>query len=338
MNIELRTLNSYQQELKAKLPPEIFARTPWRILYFFSFLAINISLVYFVVHYDPAWYLKLLAAFIIGQLAGSLSLFAHEVLHGSIFKSKFIQDAIAFVCYTPFLLSPTYWRFWHNGLHHGNTQLIYKDPDAFPTLSVYKRSRFMRAIFRLSPGSKNVLSYLYLFYWFSFQALINQFHFRFKNKMWDKMDHARVWKELIPMCLVAGGYVYWVGAANFLYLVLIPFCLMNYVILSYIVTNHNMSPLTKVNDPMVNSLTVTTGKFWSFIHLNFGYHVEHHLFPRVSCKHAKKLHVLCKEMYPEQYQSMPKWKALKHLYLTPRIYKSSDMLIHPKSLKTYSTL
>ena len=196
----------------------------------------------------------------------------------------------------------------------------------------------MRVVFDLAPGSKHPLSYFYFFYWFSFQSVLNQAYMRFKNKMWDKMDHKQVTREFVPLCILATGYLYWVGLENFLWLVLIPLCVQNYTILSYISTNHNLSPLTKVNDPLENSLTVTTNRFQDFIHLNFGYHVEHHLFPRVSCRHAKKIHKLLKEHYPEKYKHMPKWKALVMLYQTPRIYKSSNELVHPKTQETYPTI
>ena len=334
----LKALTFYQQELKKVLPEGIFARTPGRVGYFLSFLTINIAIIYAVVSSDPAWYIKLLAAFVIGQLNAGIGFFAHETLHGSIFKSRFLQNLIGTIGLAPFLVSPSYWRFWHNTLHHGNTQLLYKDPDAFPTLSVYKRSKFMRAVFDLSPGSKNPLSYFYFFYWFTFQSVLNQSYMRFKNKMWANLDHGRVTKEFAPLIVAAAAFIYWVGAENFLWLVFIPFCIQNYVILSYISTNHNISPLTKINDPLENSLTVTTNRVCDFFHLNFGYHVEHHLFPRVSCRHAKTIHHHLKVMYPDKYKHMPKWKALVYLYQTPRIYKNNEELIHPKTLKTYPTI
>lgn len=334
----LKTLSFYQQELKKFLPEEVFLRNPARLGYFFTFLAINISLIAIVIMLDPAWYVKLIIAFAIGQLNTALGFFAHETLHGSIVKSRLFQDVIGMIALAPFFVSPTYWRFWHNTLHHGNTQLIYKDPDAFPTLSVYKRSKYMRFVFDLSPGSKNPISYLYFFYWFSFQSIINTVYMRFKSKMWDKMDHSRVTKEFIFILAALGSYVYFVGSENFLWLVLIPFLVQNYSILSYISTNHNISPLTKINDPLENSLTVTTNPLQEMFHLNFGYHVEHHLFPRVSCAHSKKIHALLKEHYPTKYKHMPKWKALKYLYQTPRIYKNSNELIHPKTNETFSTL
>lgn len=335
---ELKALTFYQQELKKSLPQEVFERTPSRALIFVSFLAINIFVIHFVATLNPAWYLKLLAAFAIGQLNASLGFFAHETLHGAIFKSRFLQNFIGTIGLAPFLVSVTYWRFWHNTLHHANTQLIYKDPDAFPTLSVYKRSKFMRFVFNLSPGSQTPFSYFYFFYWFSFQSVLNQAYMRFKNKMWDNMDHAKVTREFVPVCIFAIGYVYWVGFDNFLWLVFLPMCIQNYTILSYISTNHNISPLTKVNDPLENSLTVTTNPLWDFIHHNFGYHVEHHLFPRVSTRHAKTIHKLLKEKYPTKFKHMPKWKAVMLLYKTSRIYKSSNELVHPKSHRTYPTI
>ena len=334
----LKSLSLYQQELKQHLPQEVFQRVPSRVFYLISFMALNIALIATVIVLNPAWYYKLAAGLIIGQLNASMAFFAHEVLHGSVFKSKWLQDITGFIGFGAYLMSPTYWRFWHNTLHHGNTQLIYKDPDAFPTMSVYKRSKLMRVIFELSPGSKNILSYGYLFYWFSWQSVMNQTYLRFKSKMWEKLDQKQVTLEFTAVVLLGAGYLYLVGFENLLWLVVIPLMIQNYIILSYIITNHNISPLTKVNDPLVNSLSVTNDPLSTFVHMNFGYHVEHHLFPRVSPKHAKKIHLLLNEMYPEKYLCMPKWRALKYIYMTPRIYKNSEELVHPHTLETFPTL
>lgn len=156
--------------------------------------------------------------------------------------------------------------------------------------------------------------------------------------MWEQMKHNRVSAEFAFQVALVAAYVYFVGSAAPLYLILIPLAIQNYTVMSYISTNHNISPLTKINDPLENSLSVTVHPLLEKLHLNFGYHVEHHIFPRMSGRYAKKVHFELKNQFPETYQVMPKWQALKLLYSTPRLYKNATTLIHPKTQERYSTL
>jgi fatty acid desaturase len=332
------TIPHYQKELRKHLPQNILQRTPWRSLYAAYFILMNVALIAAVLTVPMPWYLKLLAGVLVGIANTGLSFFAHEVLHGSIFKNRVLQDAFGFVGFGLFFISPSYWRYWHNYLHHGHTQFLIQDPDAFPPLSIYKRSKFMRFVFHLSPGSKTFVSYGYFFYWFSFQAILNQSWMRFGNKMWDKMDHRRVSIEFGFIVAAIFAYLYFIGLENIVWLAIVPFLVQNYGAMSYISTNHNLNPLTKTNDPLDNSLTVTNHPILEFFYLNFGYHVEHHLFPTMSPYHAKKVHALLKQQYGERYHFMTKAKAMKMLYQTARIYKGNDQLIHPKTLKVYPTL
>jgi len=50
-----------------------------------------------------------------------------------------------------------------------------------------------------------------------------------------------------------------------------------------------MSPLTSVNDPLLNSLSVTAPRVLERLHLDFGFLVEHHLFPAMSPRHAREV-------------------------------------------------
>ena len=332
------TIPQYQKELRKYLPQDILKRTPWRLLYAVAYISLNVGLVAAVLTLELPWFAKLIAGIIIGIANTGLGFFAHEAMHGAIVKNKTFQDAIGFVGFGLFFISPTYWRYWHNYLHHGHTQLLIQDPDAFPPIGIYKRSKFMRFVFELSPGSGTFMSRFYFFYWFCFQAIINQAVMRFGNKMWEKMNHQRVSIEFGLIVTGISGYLYLIGFQNILWLAIIPFLVQNYGAMSYISTNHNLNPLTRTNDPLDNSLTVTNHPILEFIYLNFGYHVEHHIFPTMSSYHAKKVHKLLKEKYADRYHYMPKGEALRRLYSTPRLYKGSDQLIHPKTLKTYPTL
>jgi fatty acid desaturase len=334
--IELKSLLQYQKELKKELDPSFFEREPSRIKYMVGWVAVIAAGLYFAK--DAHIVIQLLVGWIIGLGLGANAFIGHEVLHGAIFKNRKLQNIAGYVGFLPFMISPTYWRFWHNNLHHGNTQLLYKDPDAFPTKMVWNRSKFMKWVFKLSPGSGYLRSYTYFFFWFSLQAFLNQVYMRFGNKMWEKMNHGKVTVEFISQILIVAAYVNWVGIEGFIPFVVIPFMTMNYTVMSYISTNHNMNPYTRVNDPLVNSLTVTNSKVWEFVHVNFGYHVEHHLFQNIPASRNKKLSEILRAKYPDRYLIMPKRRAVKLLYNTPRIYKNREELVHPVSGKVYPTL
>ena len=334
----LKSLGEYNREVSKELPKSTFKRQPSRLKYGVFFWAIIGTCIYAVIALDLAWYFKLPLSILMGVCLGGNTFLGHEILHGSIVKNRKLQTLLGFIGFTPFLISPTYWRFWHNTLHHGNTQLLYKDPDAFPTMMVYKRSKFMQFVFPLSPGSRTLRSYFYFFYWFSFQAVLNQAYMRFGNKMWSKMNHKQVSIEFALVLIFATTYVFLIGPANWLWLLVIPFLIQNYTVMSYISTNHNLSPYTKVNDPLVNSLNVSNNPVMEFMNLNFGYHIEHHLFPSMPASRAKIVSAKLKEMYPDKYVMMPKWEAMKMLYKTPRIYKNRDILIHPVTRKEYATI
>jgi fatty acid desaturase len=335
---ELISLGQYNRAVSKELPKEIFKRQPWRLAYSFLFYGGAIAIVMLIKSYELHFLVKLPLAILMGTLVAGGTFLGHELIHGSLVKGKKLQDFIGFFMFAPYMISPTYWRFWHNNLHHGNTQLLYKDPDAFPTKMIWKRSKFMKWAFPYTPGSGHKRSFFYFFWWFSFQAVLNQVYMRFGNKMWDKMNHKKVTIEFALTVTVALFYLSYVGVENFLWLVAIPFMIANYTVMSYISTNHNLSPYTKINDPLMNSLTVTNNSILEFLNLNFGYHTEHHLFPNMPMGKVKLVSAKLKEMYPERYKIMPKSKALKLLYSTPRIYKNRDVLINPETNEEFRTL
>ncbi len=335
---DLISLGEYNKILSSKLPKELFLMNPKRIAWLFFYLGANAALIYSLLNLNLHWSAKIIVSILIGNFSAGGALLAHEIMHGSIIKNRKIQDICGFFLMTPFLVPPTYWRFWHNKLHHGNTQMIGKDPDAFPTRLVWKKSKFMKAIFPLTPGSKNPISFLYFFYWFPFQSIMNVLYFRFNTKMWGKMNHTKVSLEFILQVAIMSTYVYFIGLSDPLFLIILPFMIQNYIVMSYISTNHNISPYTNINDPLANSLTVTNPKIFEFFHLNFGYHTEHHIFPKMPMNNAKIVSDKLKELYPERYHIMPKYKALYELYKTPRLYKNKTTLVHPKTQKEYKTL
>lgn len=334
----LRPLAFYSAYLRPFLPEDTLKPYPLRLLMFFGNFGLAIAALLTMKVADPSWPVKLLLGLAMGWAYGSLGFFAHELLHGSVLKSRWWQDRIGLLALSPFFISPTFWRYWHNILHHGNTQAMITDPDAFPTLRVYKHSKFMQFMYPFTPGSRDIRSISYFFFWFSFHTFVAQFYLRSRNSVYDRMNHRNVTIEVTLQILVWGAVYLWMGPSNWLWCFFVPLAIQNYFIMSYIATNHNLSPLTKVNDPLVNSLTVTNHPVLEFFHFNFGYHVEHHIFPTMSPVKAKKVHALIQQHFPNEMKVMTKFEAMKRLYQTARIYKNSTTLMNPKTGATYPTI
>jgi len=334
---ELR-IGQYRQALSPHLDPQILRRNPWRLGFAFVCLAFAVLGVFLIVEVNVAWPLKFLLGIMIGVCTGNLAFFGHELLHGSVVKNQTVQDILFLTGVAPFFISPTYWRYSHNRLHHGHSQKLIHDPDAFPNLRIFKSSKFMKFMFPYTPGSGHKRSLMYFFFWFSFHNFVGQVYLRFRNKGFDTMNHTRATLELAFQLVLAAAFLYYIGPSNWLWAFVIPIMVQNYWLMSYISTNHNLSPLTNVNDPLINSLSVSNHPILEFIGMNFGYHVEHHLFPEVSGKHAKVIHRLLVEKYPVKYKIMPKAQAMKALYRTPRIYKNSRELVHPVTGEVHSTI
>ena len=129
-----------------------------------------------------------------------------------------------------------------------------------------------------------------------------------------------------------------VGFVPFLFVFVLPLLVGNAIIMAFILTNHSLSPLVTVNDPLVTGLTVTTPRWIEWLTLGFGFHVEHHLFPAMSSRHAHAVRALLLERWPERYQSMPLGTALGELHRTARVYKNATTLIDPRTGREFPTL
>jgi fatty acid desaturase len=118
----------------------------------------------------------------------------------------------------------------------------------------------------------------------------------------------------------------------------LPLLVANSIVMGFILTNHSLSPLTSRNDPLLNSLSVTLPRFLEWLTLSFGYHVEHHIFPAMSSRHAPAVRQLLRKRWLERYQSMSLPRALLQLHRTARVYKDDHTLVDPRTGNEWPTL
>ena len=136
------------------------------------------------------------------------------------------------------------------------------------------------------------------------------------------------------------GLGFRLGWANFLFFFAIPLVLTNVIVNSFVVTNHFLSPLDEdeSGDPLATSLTVRAYPWLERLFLNFNFHSEHHLFPRMSPKYAPQVARLLEENWPDSYHSMPHWRAILLAWRTPRVYHDEGHLIDTRNRRLYGTV
>ncbi|HYO94186.1 MAG TPA: fatty acid desaturase [Polyangiaceae bacterium] len=129
-----------------------------------------------------------------------------------------------------------------------------------------------------------------------------------------------------------------IGTTALVFAFVLPLFFANALVMAHILTNHSLSPLTAVNDPLSNSLSVTVPRWFEWLTLGFGYHVEHHLFPGMSARYGAQVRDLVRKLWPDRYQSLPLSRALLSLHRSPRVYKNDTTLIDPHTGREWKAL
>jgi fatty acid desaturase len=336
--MELHPISYYAHELKRDLSPSAFAPARSRLAWLPIHLAIIALAVTAIAAGWGGWPIALLLVPVIGHSFAGLAFLGHETLHGAVVRKPWLRYVVGWIGFLPFMISPRFWVAWHNKVHHGHTGQTGVDPDAYPTLAEYRESRLIRVVTdHLSLGRgrwAGVLSLLVGFSVQSGQVLV-------QARTLAKMSRREHWLGIGESAL---GVAVWttlallIGGWAFLFAFALPLIVANVLVMSFILTNHSLSPLTEVNDPLVNSLSVTVPRLLDWTTLRFGFHVEHHLFPSMSSRNHPRLRQLILARWPERYQSMPILRALAQMIRTARVYKQPTLLVDPKNGQEWSTL
>ncbi|HEY3248497.1 MAG TPA: acyl-CoA desaturase [bacterium] len=321
----------YAQELRRRLPARYFEPVGYRALWMLPYIGIAVAGVLLITLTDMSWPAKVAVALVIGLAYSCLGFLGHEILHGAVTRRGWLRDVLGGICLLPHAIAPMLWRQWHNAEHHGNTQIQGRDPDAYSTIEEYRERKALQILHKYVP-IRSIRFFVILTVWLNVHAAIVLAH-QLQRATWAGRA------KLIVETLVPVGV--WVGLAvalgwhHFPFFFVIPVMVSNFVVMLYIATNHLLNPLIEDDDPLVGSLTVTVPKFLDVIHSNFSHHTEHHIFPAMSTKYAPEIKRLLKELWPDRYNEMSLWKAMKCLWATPRLYLDNIRLIDPASGQAY---
>lgn len=336
--MELRTIATYAKVLRPVLPADAFKPATSRVLWLPVHAALIATLAWALVAGHVPAPLWPVASILIGCSLAGVVFLGHETMHGGVVRGKWPIRIVGFLSLLPFTLSPTLWTAWHNRVHHNHCMHPGKDPDMYPTMHEYetqKAARIMADHFGL--GRRRLISIASLLFGFTGQSQQMLWKAREKGILSPSL-HRRALLEFGLGVAFWGTVAFFAGFVPFIFIYLLPLVVANSIVMMFIMTNHNLSPVTAINDPLVNSLSVTLPGPLEWLTLNFGYHTEHHLFPAMSTRHGKVVRSALIEHYGDYYQTMPLTKALVQLYNTARVYKDDVTLTDPNTGETWPTL
>jgi fatty acid desaturase len=336
--MELLTISAYAREVRPLLPGGAFAPARSRALWIPVHYAIIAALAWALASQRVPWPLWPVAALVIGFCMAGVTFVGHEALHGGVVRGRRSIRVIGWLGFLPFVVSPQLWMAWHNRVHHNHCAQPGIDPDMYPTLHEYQTqpaARIMADYFGI--GRQRFVGALSLLFGFTGQSLQMLFKARRAGVLAPRL-HRRAILETAAGIAVWTAVGFLVGPRVFVFVFVLPLIVANTIVMTFIMTNHNLSPLSPVNDPLVNSLSVRLPRLLEWLTLDFGFHVEHHLFPTMSTRQGRVVRQLLRARFPERYQSLPLHTAIRQLHRTARVYRDDTTLIDPHTGETWPTL
>ena len=332
---ELHSFGWYAARVAPHMPEKAFKPVPSRLLGGLVHLLVVIGSFVAMGLFDLNIWILLGLSVILGSSFASLGFLGHEILHGTVVKTAWLRNFLGAIAFWPLCTGPRLWRKWHNGEHHAHTQIEEKDPDSWASMTQYAETTMLKWLYKIPLKIRAIGGFIALGFTFTIHSTRM---FTVYVKEFSTKNRPVVWLQLLLPWAFWTGMAFILGPINWIFAFVIPLIISNAIVMAYISTNHRLNPLVDVNDPLANSLTVTVPKWVDFLHFNFSYHAEHHLFPGMNPKYYPLVKAHVKRMWPDRYFEMPMGRALKALYQTPRLYHEQTELIDPEQGKLYGSL
>lgn len=205
----------------------------------------------------------------------------HETIHQTAFRSRQLNDAVAFFCGFLIFLPPTYFRYFHFA-HHRHTH----DPDRDPELA--------------SPKPGNLAAYLWamtgLSEFISRPKIIVQNAMRQSNDAFvPPKGRAKVRHEAVLFCALYGLVIALGALASWQQIImlwLLPLVVGGPFLRAYLLAEHALCP--NVSNMLHNTRTTFTNRIVRFVAWNMPYHIEHHAYPAVPFHKLPEFHEIAK--------------------------------------------
>ncbi|MEP4431285.1 MAG: fatty acid desaturase [Hyphomicrobiales bacterium] len=206
----------------------------------------------------------------------------HETIHQTAFRSRQLNDAVAFFCGFLIFLPPTYFRYFHFA-HHRHTH----DPDRDPELA--------------SPKPDTLAAYLWAMT--GLPEFISRPQIIVQNAMRQSQDtfvppkgRAKVRREAVLFCALYGLVIALGALAGWQHIImlwLLPLVVGGPFLRVYLLAEHALCP--NVSNMLHNTRTTFTNRIVRFVAWNMPYHIVHHAYPAVPFHKLPEFHNIAKD-------------------------------------------
>ncbi len=237
--------------------------------------------------------------------AGSADARWHEGLHGTAFKTDWLNVALYEIASFMVLRESTVWR-WSHTRHHSDTIIVGRDPEiAVPRppditgmiLGCFAIKRYPKYFGNLLHHARGHLA-----------EREREFipEEEFPKVFHIARIHLGIYLLVIVTALATGSFLP-------LFLIGLPSLFGTWLMSLYGLTQHT-GLAENVLDHRLNSRTFLTNIVNKFLYLNMNYHVEHHMFPLVPYYNLPALHEIVKDDCPAPYPSL--WSCWQEIIPT----------------------
>lgn len=325
----------YARVIRPLLPDKAFAPCAshlWRI----TAHSMVVFGGYLLVREANAWLQGLLCSLLIGHSLGCLAFLAHDLSHHSITRSKALRRILELVLWGLNLISPTMWKRIHNQTHHQETNTL-NDPDR--QFRRQEASAWSWAYNRLLYPSRETVhgNPLPLFHFVSY--ILRHLITSLLPGAWKlpivthKPDYSArqrigIITDLMVIAAIQMGVWYLVGGEWSAFVWASPVAVLwsSSLVMLYVFTNHFLNPLCEHTDPLVGSTSVIVPKWMDWLHDNFSYHTEHHVFPGMNPRWYPLVSELLQQHFPERYNRLPLAEAWSRLWRRGEFIEEPQML------------
>jgi len=220
---------------------------------------------------------------------------AHELSHGTPFKTRWLKEVLYHLNAFMTLHEGYYWR-WSHSRHHTETIIVGRDPEiAFPRpvnlvnvvldfFFIKSGARELGKILRHASGSM------------SEYALEIVPASKRKKVIWSSRAYVAIFVGVIAWCVAIGSIL------PALFIVLPRFYGGVFAQLFNITQHAGLAE--DVRDHRLNTRTVYLNPVFAFLYINMNYHLEHHMFPAVPFCALPRLHRLIQDQCPPAYKGL----------------------------------